>query len=79
MLTTADLAQHLTRMPDAEFGSAPVTGEPVINVNAGVRYQQIHGFGAAMTDTSAWLIERRAPAAARQELMGELFGAGAST
>ena len=76
VLTSADLAQHLTRMPDAEFGSAPVTGEPVINVNAGVRYQQIHGFGAAMTDTSAWLIERRAPAAERQALMGELFGGG---
>src|ERR1700760_827775 len=59
VLTSADLAQRLTRMPDVEFGTSTVHGEPVINVNAGVRYQDVNGFGAAMTDTSAWLIERR--------------------
>ena len=75
VLTSANLAQRLTRLPDVEFGSPTVSGEPVINVNAGVRYQQVNGFGAAMTDTSAWLIERRTSAAGRQALMDELFGA----
>ena len=76
VLTTANLADHLSRLPDIEFGSATVRGEPVIDVNAAVRYQQVNGFGAAMTDTSAWLIERRTSAVARQALMDELFGAG---
>ncbi|HEX3691585.1 MAG TPA: glycoside hydrolase family 30 beta sandwich domain-containing protein [Solirubrobacteraceae bacterium] len=76
VLTSADLAQHLTRQPDLEFGSATAPGVPVITVNAGVRYQRVSGFGAAMTDTSAWLIETQTAAAARQKLMDELFGVG---
>jgi glucosylceramidase len=75
VLTTADLAQRLTRQPDIEFGGATAQGVPVINVNAAVGYQHVTGFGAAMTDSSAWLIETQAPAATRQTLMDELFGA----
>jgi glucosylceramidase len=74
VLTSANLAQRLTPLPDVEFAPRTVSGEPVINVNAGVRYQQVNGFGAAMTDTSAWLIERRTAAAGRQALMNKLFG-----
>ncbi len=74
--TSADLSQHLTHLPDAEFGSVKAGSGPVIAVNAGVRYQQVNGFGAAMTDTSAWLMERRMAAPARQALMADLFGAG---
>jgi glucosylceramidase len=75
-LTSGDLAQHLTPLPDMEFGSRAVSGVPVIDVDAGVRYQAVNGFGAAMTDTSAWLIERHTTAAARQQLMAALFSAG---
>jgi glucosylceramidase len=74
--TSADLSQRLTRLPDLEFGSAHVAGLPVITVDARVRYQNVEGFGAAMTDTSAWLIERETPDPARRQLMSELFGAG---
>jgi glucosylceramidase len=73
--TSADLSQRLTRLPDLEFGSAPVAGLPVVSVDARVRYQNIEGFGAGMTDTSAWLIERETSAGARNQLMRELFGA----
>jgi glucosylceramidase len=73
--TNADLSQTLTHLPDLEFGRAPVAKLPAIAVNAGVRYQTVGGFGAAMTDTSAWLIERELPAATRDALMNELFGA----
>jgi glucosylceramidase len=76
VVTSGDLTQHLTRTADIEFGSATARNEPVIDVDAGVRYQRVSGFGAAMTDTSAWLIERRTPASARQALMRKLFGAG---
>lgn len=75
VLTTHDLAQRLSRQPDIEFGAATAKGVPVIDVDAAVRYQRVTGFGAAMTDTSAWLIETQTPAAARRSLMDELFGA----
>jgi glucosylceramidase len=74
--TSADLSQDLTRLPDLEFGPTAVAKLPAIAVNAGVRYQTVGGFGASMTDSSAWLIERELPAAARDALMNELFGAG---
>jgi glucosylceramidase len=72
--TTANLSQRLTPLPAAEFGSPGVAGVPVVAVNAGIRYQRVQGFGAAMTDTSAWLIQRKTSATARDGLMNELFG-----
>jgi glucosylceramidase len=72
--TSADLSQRLTRLPDMEFGKAAGAGWPVITVDARVRYQRVTGFGASMTDTSAWLIERETSAASRTALMSQLFG-----
>ena len=38
-------------------------------------YQRVEGFGAAMTDSSAWLIERRsADGDQRAQLMSDVFG-----
>ena len=53
----------------------PAAGVPVITVNDAVTEQTVQGFGGAMTDSSAWLIERKLPAAARTALMTDLFGA----
>ncbi len=73
--TSANLSQRLTPMPGLQFERAAVAGGvPVIAVNDAVGYQRIAGFGAAMTDSSAWLIERELPAAARRALMSDLFG-----
>lgn len=72
--TTANLSESLTTLPDLEFGSAATRHEPLISVDAGIRYQSVRGFGAAMTDSSAWLIERRLSASTRQNLMKALFG-----
>jgi len=74
VVTSADLRQRMTPQHDVEFGAARAKAEAVIDVDAGVRYQAVSGFGAAMTDTSAWLIERKTSPAARQALMAELFG-----
>lgn len=74
--TSANLAQDLTPLPDVEFSSASGGREPEIAVNARIRYQRVRGFGAAMTDSSAWLIEQSLAPAARQALMGDLFGSG---
>ncbi|HEY2441480.1 MAG TPA: glycoside hydrolase family 30 beta sandwich domain-containing protein [Solirubrobacteraceae bacterium] len=74
--TSADLSEHLTPLPALEFGSAKAAQGTVIRVNAGTRYQHVQGFGASMTDSSAWLIERDLSPAAGQSLMAGLFGAG---
>jgi glucosylceramidase len=72
--TNADLSQRLTRMPDVHFRFSPARGVPVIHVDEAHRYQAIRGFGAAMTDTSAWLLNQL-PAATRATVMEKLFGA----
>lgn len=73
--TTSSLSQAMATGPSLEFGSARATAGPVVHVDGKVGYQRVRGFGAAMTDTSAWLIERHLSPASRARLMSELFGA----
>jgi len=47
----------------------------MIDINPHVRYQQFTGIGAAMTDSSAWLIYDQLSATDRLRLMQDLFGA----
>jgi glucosylceramidase len=78
-LTTGNKAKLLSREPDARFGSAMLkmaADTPVIEVDPAVAYQQIAGFGAAITDASAYLIQQRLTPAQRDALMRELFGRG---
>jgi glucosylceramidase len=74
VMTSADLSQALTRMPDLLFSSVD-PGGPIIHVNEHASFQRIKGFGGAMTDTSAWLIYDKLAPATRTTLMTELFGA----
>ena len=46
----------------------------MIRVNDSVRYQRMVGIGAALTDTSAWLVYDELPAATRARVMRDLFG-----
>ena len=45
-----------------------------IEVDTTRRYQEMVGFGANITDASAWLIQHRMSEAQRRKLMQELFG-----
>ena len=72
--TSVGLAQHLTRMPDLAFSPSAGSGT-VVRVDDRVRYQRFGGVGAAMTDSSAWLIGRLLTPAARTKLLDALFGA----
>ncbi|MHB8660199.1 MAG: glycoside hydrolase family 30 protein [Solirubrobacteraceae bacterium] len=72
--TSADLAQRMTRLPDLSWRQTPPHGVPVIHVDERVRYQRLRGFGAAMTDTSAWLIEDQLAPPQRTALVADLFG-----
>jgi glucosylceramidase len=46
----------------------------VVHLQGAVRYQKIVGFGATLTDSSAWLIRHELAPAARDQLMRTLFG-----
>jgi glucosylceramidase len=76
-VTTGDQARLLSREPDARFDAAMVkmaADTPVIVIDPATRYQQIAGFGAAITDASAWLLQKRMTAPQRDALVRELFG-----
>lgn len=71
--TSADLSQRLTRLPDLEFGTVRARGVPVIHVDDRVQYQRIRGFGASMTDSSAWLLYDKLSPTTRAAAMSRLF------
>jgi glucosylceramidase len=72
--TTADLSEALTSKRPREWLSTPAPGSQVIAVNGQVRYQTITGFGAAMTDSSAYLLEDQLTPAAHAIAIQALFG-----
>jgi len=74
-ITTGDQSRLLARAPDLAFGSQPAQALDIV-VDAGQRYQTMVGFGASITDASAWLIQQRMSAGQRQALLEELFGRG---
>ena len=55
-LTTGDRTQLLERQPTSGSGQ-PTAKLPTIDVDETKTYQEIVGFGAALTDASAWLIQ----------------------
>jgi glucosylceramidase len=72
-VTTADQSRLLARGPDATLG-AQASLATRIDLDPQRRYQEMVGFGAAVTDASAWLIETKLSAAQRAALLQELFG-----
>ena len=72
-VTLTDQSKLLAPEPDTYFASTQVL--PLnIEVDASKRYQQMVGFGANITDASAWLIQHRMSDQQRAALMEELFG-----
>jgi len=81
-LTTGDRSQLLSPQPDlatnADDVVSPATiqsGEQsvAIEVDTRQRFQVMHGFGAALTDASAWLFDERMAREPRTALLRELF------
>lgn len=73
--TTGAGSMRLSALPDAPFSAAAPSGVPVIEVDPSTAFQTVSGFGAALTDSSAWLIHDRLPASSRASLLDDLFGA----
>ncbi|MGH7520763.1 MAG: glycoside hydrolase family 30 protein [Gemmatimonadales bacterium] len=72
-VTTGDQRKLLSREPDVAFSSKGTAGLPTIAIDDTATYQEIVGFGAAITDASAWLINGL-PAQRREALLRDLFG-----
>jgi glucosylceramidase len=72
-MTTLDRRNRLTQQKDMQFGSDSGTSHTTIDVDEQRQFQQIEGFGAAMTDTSAWLIGTKLQTTQRDALMRALF------
>jgi len=74
-LTTADQTHLLSPQPALAFSTAPGSADlPVVAVDTDERHQAMVGFGAAITDASAWLIQNKLTATQRDQLLKELFG-----
>ncbi|MHB1056325.1 MAG: glycoside hydrolase family 30 protein [Rhodanobacter sp.] len=74
-LSTADRRLRLARQPDVFARRHDAgTGPADVVVDLDRKYQTMAGFGAALTDSSAWLIRNRLSASQRAALLQELFG-----
>ena len=73
--TSSGEAQRMARLADKRFRSGVPRGGRVIRVDDRRRYQRIAGFGAALTDSAAWLLYNRLSPPARAEVLRKLYGA----
>ncbi|AHX15215.1 glycosyl hydrolase [Dyella jiangningensis] len=72
-LSTADRKLKLERQPDIEM--KPRDASPVdVVIDVQKKFQTMTGFGAAMTDSSAWLLQNKLSGLQRSALLHELYG-----
>jgi glucosylceramidase len=73
-LTTKDLHKTLARQPDIAFQPGAGSGADNVTVDPAVEYQPLSaGFGVAMTDTAAFVLDRGLPPPLRRHVMALLF------
>jgi glucosylceramidase len=72
-LTDLATATHLARQPGVAWRRGPAPAGPTITVDTRRRYQEMVGFGASLTDSSAWLIGTRLDRAQRDAVLRDLF------
>ena len=73
-LTTPGGDKLLSQEPDIHFASGGAAVPTTISVDEGTTYQEMVGFGAAITDASAWLLQNGMTAPQREAMLQELFG-----
>jgi len=72
-ITTADHTTALQPSTTTRFGNGK-TAKLSIAIDDAQRFQEMIGFGASLTDSSAWLIQHKLDAGQRDALLKELFG-----
>jgi glucosylceramidase len=71
--TTGDRTMLLQPQPDLSFAAVGNSSGLLITVDNTKQYQQMDGFGASLTDSSAWLMWNKLNASQQSELMQKLF------
>lgn len=74
VLTTKTLSRALSVMPVIRFSRLPFPLPRTLGVDDRHQYQRMIGFGAAMTDSSAWLLHDFLSAGQRAQVMESVFG-----
>jgi glucosylceramidase len=72
-ITSGDRTSLLSQKVDALFDPGVGQGGIQVDINPAQTYQTIDGFGAAMTDSSAWVMNNLLNGTQRQRLMQNLF------
>lgn len=72
-LTKGDKSQLLSQQTDVLLESGNGAGGLTINVDPNATYQTVQGFGASLTDSSAWLIQNKLNGDQRNALMKLVF------
>ncbi|MGH8157509.1 MAG: glycoside hydrolase family 30 protein [Rhodanobacter sp.] len=72
-LSTQDRRLRLAQQPDIEMSADAASPSDVV-IDIHKTYQSIVGFGAALTDSSAWLIQNKLSELQRSALLSEMFG-----
>ena len=75
-VTTGDKTRLLARDAAVTVFAQQAARPLTIEVDDSRRYQTMVGFGASITDASAWLMHNRMSPAQREALLQELFGRG---
>ncbi len=75
-LTDLAAGAHLARQAPIAWQNGNAPAGATITVDTSRRYQEITGFGASFTDSSAWLVGTKLDARTRDALMHDLFGIG---
>jgi glucosylceramidase len=70
--SSEELHESLQEKPPLHFASSRVEGLTIV-VDDTSKYQQMDGFGASLTDSSAWLISQKLTAPQQRELLQLLF------
>ncbi|HEU5147525.1 MAG TPA: glycoside hydrolase family 30 beta sandwich domain-containing protein [Chryseosolibacter sp.] len=72
-LTTGEQSKLLSKEGDIPITVEAETNFPTITLDPSIKFQEIDGFGAALTGSSAYLINNKMSAAQRLELLQDLF------
>jgi glucosylceramidase len=74
VLSTDDLSQLMVTQPSVNFTSSTADGGTnTIVIDPTQTYQSMEGFGAAFTDSAAYLMEKTEPAATLPDTLNSLF------
>jgi len=72
-VTTVDQNKLLEKQKSLDYKPDNNKKDYIINIDENKLYQQIDGFGASLTDSSAWLIYNKLTEESRKKLINQLF------